>query len=142
MTIITDSREQKPYKFPKSAKSVTQALDTGDYSLAGYEDKITIERKSKADAYGSLGSGRSRFKREILRMAKFDYAAVVIEASLEDFLIPPPYSQLKSKSAINSFISWSVKYGVHIFFAGNRQHGRTLTYRILEKWWKHKKEDV
>ncbi len=135
MTVVIDSREQKPYEFPNS---VVKGLPTGDYSLVGLEDKVTVERKEKSDCYSSLGANRKRFKKELERMADFDYAAIVIECSMADFLNPPPYSRLSPKAAINTLISWSVRYSVHIFFAEDRTYGLGVTYRILEKYWKHK----
>lgn len=134
--IAIDQQEKKPFAFwdhPVEVKHLT----TGDYSIVGLEERVCIERKSHSDAYGTFGSGRSRFSRELERMLWFDYAAIVIECTLEQFLIPPGFSHLNPKSAINSLVSWSVRYGVHVFFAGRRRHARTLTFRILEKYWKH-----
>ncbi len=135
MTVVIDSRERRPYEFPNA---VVRGLPTGDYSVEGLEDKVTVERKEKSDCYSSLGTNRKRFKRELERMAGFDYAAIVIECSLADFLNPPPFSKLSPKAAINTLISWSVQYGVHIHFAEDRLFARGIAYRILEKYWKHK----
>jgi len=136
-TIAIDTREQKPYKFWDHPVEVV-GLKTGDYSIIGLEEKVCVERKSKADAYGTIGSGRARFERELERMLWFDYPAIVIECSLEQFLIPPTHSALHPKSAINSLISWSIRYGVHIFFCGKRKHARTVTFRILEKYHRYR----
>jgi len=135
-TIIIDSREQKPYSFPE-VETVVQGLKTGDYSIVGLEDHVCVERKNHADAYGTIGSGRARFCRELERMATFDYAAIVIECTLKSFLQPPPYTQLTPNSAIQSLISWSIRYSVHVYFVDRRLYGRALTFRILEKFWRH-----
>lgn len=66
-TIIIDSREQAPLKFP-NFPAETATLQTGDYSVKGLEDIFTVERKSVADLISSLTSGRERFQREIQRM--------------------------------------------------------------------------
>ena len=60
LTFIVDSREQRPYALPGA---VVRALPAGDYSVEGFEDRVAIERKSKADAYSTLGGARSRFQR-------------------------------------------------------------------------------
>ena len=133
--IVTDTREQHPYKFENS---ITKALKTGDYSVFGLEDKIAVERKTKKDAYISLGVGRVRFEKELVRLSKLDYSAIVIESSLADFLCPPTYTAMNPKAAINSLISWSIKYKVFIFFASDREHARALVYHILQKFWKHR----
>jgi DNA excision repair protein ERCC-4 len=135
--IIIDSREQKPYRFECYA---VRALPAGDYSIEGMENRVAVERKSKVDAYGTIGAGRDRFVRELEKLAKYDYAAVVIECSLSDFIKPPPRSELNPRSAINSLVAWSVRYGVHVFFADNRLLARALTYRILEKFYRERKK--
>ena len=133
MKVVIDTREQLPYEFEDS---ITRTLQTGDYSLFGYEDQITVERKTKADAYGTIGKGRTRFIKELERLSEIDYSAIVVEASLSNFVEPPQFSQLNPKSAINSLLAWSIRYGVHIYFADNRVMGNLLTVRILERYWK------
>jgi DNA excision repair protein ERCC-4 len=134
-TIVVDTREQRPYRF---AGAVRKALRSGDYSVLGGEARVAVERKEKTDAYSSLGRGRKRFERELARLAEFEYAAVVIEAGLTEFLDPPAFSRMHPHAAVNTLVSWSVKYGVHVFFADSRRLARALTYRILEKFWKHR----
>jgi len=135
--VAIDTREQRPYRFKRSE---VKTLPTGDYSIVGLEDQIAVERKNKADAYASLGQGRARFERELERLAIFDYAAIVVETTLPDFLIAPAFSQMNPKAAMNSIIAWSVKYRVCVFFAGDRAHGNALTYRLLEKYWRYRQK--
>ncbi|MCF6147295.1 MAG: hypothetical protein E3K37_01405 [Candidatus Kuenenia sp.] len=135
-TIIIDTRESLPYEFP-DVKTVTRKLDAGDYSIEGYETRITIERKTLADAYGTIGQGRKRFINELERFKNYEYAAIVIESDLKNFLQPPPYSKLNPKSAINSLLMWSIRYKTYVFFAHDRNYGMTLTLRLLEKFRKH-----
>ena len=137
-TIVVDSREQRGYSFNGA---VIKALKTGDYSILGLEDRIVIERKSKEDAYSSLGAGRARFERELTRLSKYDYSAIVIESNLADFLQAPAFTRMNPKAAINSLVSWSVKYKVFIFFASDRRLARALVYRILEKYFKHRSDN-
>jgi len=130
--VAIDTREQKPYRF---SPSEVKTLRAGDYSVVGLEERVAIERKSKSDAYSSLGKGRARFERELQRLAKLDCAAVVIEASLQDFLDAPAFSRLSPRAAVHSLIAWSVKYRVHVFFAGDRRHAKAVTLGLLEKYW-------
>jgi len=135
--VAIDTREQRPYRFTRAE---VKTLQTGDYSIVSLEDQVAVERKNKADAYASLGQGRARFERELARLAAFDYAAIVVETTLPDFLIVPVFSQMNPKAAMNSIIAWSVKYRVCVFFAGDRAHGNALTYRLLEKYWRYRQE--
>lgn len=136
-TVIVDSREQKPYRFERMAVA---ALPAGDYSIQGLEGEVAIERKSRQDAYASLGAGRARFERELARLSRLKYAAIVVESTLPGFLTPPPFTTMNPKAAVNSLIAWSVKYRVCVFFAGDRVHAQALTRRLLEKYWKYRTE--
>jgi len=69
LTVVCDSREQLPYRFDRWAgvRIFRGTLPTGDYSLAGYEDRLAVERKSLEDLLGCLTFGRERFERELRR---------------------------------------------------------------------------
>lgn len=136
MVVVVDTREQLPYEF---SRQIRKALPAGDYSIEGYESKIAIERKTKQDAYSTIGQGRKRFEKELDKLKEYDYSAIVLECSMEDFLIQPSHSKLNPRSAINSLIAWSIRYSIHIFFAGNRILSQTLTTRILEKYYKEQR---
>ena len=52
MKIIIDSREQRPFDFLSQNGDIETergTLDTGDYSVAGLESRVAVERKSLAD---------------------------------------------------------------------------------------------
>ena len=136
-TIVIDTREQLPYAFDGA---VVKTLSTGDYSLLGLEDKVAVERKSTADAYASLGRGRARFRREVERLAALDYAAIVVENTLPGFLRRPPFTKVNPRSAVSSLLSWSIRYGVAVHFAGDRDHGRALTQKLLIMYWRYRRE--
>ncbi len=135
MIILIDNREQLPYFFKGYPVEVkTCHLKTGDYSIEGYEAKITVERKSKQDLYMSLGRERDRFEAEFQRLREFEYAALVIESSLSGLLVPPARSQMNPKSIIQSLISWSIRYEVYVFFSDNRTYSECLIYSLFEKY--------
>ena len=67
LPVIVDSREQVPYLFKYYDAAVTvQGLPTGDYSLAGYEGRVAVERKELDDLVGCLTVGRERFEKELV----------------------------------------------------------------------------
>jgi DNA excision repair protein ERCC-4 len=139
-TIMVDTREQCPFSFadivPPPLVEVG-TLATGDYSVKGLEEQITIERKSLIDAFGTFGSGRQRFERALERMAGLKYAAVVIEADWHQILRnPPPFSQLNPKTVLASAVAWTQRYGVHFWPCPNRAFAERLTYRLLERFWR------
>ena len=83
MKILVDSREQAPWRFPDDIETARATLATGDYSVAGLESHVCIERKSLSDLVACLGVERDRFKRELARMRAFALAVVVVEGSLQ-----------------------------------------------------------
>jgi ERCC4-type nuclease len=131
LTFIVDSREQRPYALPGA---VVRALPAGDYSVAGFEDRVAVERKTLSDAYSSLGANRERFRREVERLSKYEFAAIIVEASLPQFLMPPPFSRLHARSAIGTLLSWCVRYRLPVLFTGDRAHGEATTRQLLEKF--------
>jgi ERCC4-type nuclease len=139
LTIIIDSREQLPYSFNDyNCNIIRTSLKTGDYSIDGYDSEVAIERKSKADLYQSFGRGRQRFEKEFHRLSGFSYAALVIEAGMQDILTPPPKTKMSPASVLQSVISWGIRYGVQVYFADNRNLAERLVFSILEKFFKLK----
>lgn len=134
LVVAIDTREQKPYHFPRSRR---QTLRTGDYSLCGLEDRVAIERKRLEELFTITGRDRGRFERELERMAELDYAAIVIEADLPQILRGAAFSHVSPKAVAGSLVSWSIRYRTHVFFAGDRRHANALTRRLLEKYWRY-----
>lgn len=155
MTLLVDSREQRPWSFAGISRHVvavnrkTVTLETGDYSVEVFgattnADRIVIERKSLADFYGSVGGGRHRFELEMSRMASYGYAALVIEASVDMLASPNAYlehpTRVNPKSALCSLIAWSTRFGVHLWTAPTgtlaecRQAAQQFAWRLLERW--------
>lgn len=127
-----DTREQTPYRFTPSE---TVTLRTGDYSIIGLEDRVAIERKTKTDAFTSLGRERARFEREVGRLGELELGAIVVEASLRDLLRRPQFSQMNPRAVVASLFAWSVRYGVPVYFADDRNHAQAATRCLLTKFW-------
>lgn len=135
--IVADSREQAVYSWP-GTPCIRAALPAGDYSVQGLEDRVAIERKSLIDAYGTFGRGRDRFERELAKLAKLDFAAVVIEASmLEALTRPPPKVQKFTPKHFNrAVIAWAERFGVHFFYCDCRALAQRQTFILLERFWR------
>ncbi len=154
-TIVRDTREQAPYSFegfksdakdgnlPLIIKTCRGCLTAGDYSLIGYESRVAVERKSLSDAFGTIGGGRERFERELIRLSKMDYAAVVIEATWERILSDPPTaSQLPPKVVLRSAMAWQQRFPtVHWWAVDGRRFGEAITLRILERFWRDREKE-
>ncbi len=157
MTIHIDTREQQPYDFlnvnPVLEFTTTKTgLPTGDYMVdtstrkSVTKNMAIVERKSLADLYSTIAQGRDRFMRELERMSKYGYRAVVIEASWFDILTPnrtlTHKTRMLPKSVMASLLAWSQRFGVHLFPVENRDVAEVFTYRILERWFRDKKSET
>ncbi len=147
--VIVDSREQAPFNFtglegegrdagrPVVVETRVEALESGDYSIAGHESKLSIERKSVNDFFGSIGGGRERFEREMERLAQLEFAAVVIEGDWRELLIDRPNNvQIPGKVASRTIASWSLRYHVHFFPMMGRRHAELFTFQLLSMYWR------
>lgn len=142
---VVDSREQTPVRLGEPVRreftlggSVVQGLSEGDYAVSLDTGEtilpIRIERKSHIDLLGCVGHGRERFERELVRLEAYQYRAIVIEASLDDILRGHERSQVTGRAAASSLAGWSVRYGVHIWFAENHRRAGAIIQRLLEEF--------
>lgn len=134
-SIIIDTREQKPYKF-YGQQVIRKKLNTGDYSVEGYEDLFAVERKSLPDYIQSISHERKRFEREIQRATDMEFFEVIIEASEQEVRDGDYYANVPPLSAINTARAWSRKdrYGIPFTWAGGRREAKSLTLDRLEDW--------
>jgi DNA excision repair protein ERCC-4 len=152
-TILIDQQEGAPWRFSdlRVGASTTGKriavptkrvhLKTGDYTIEGMEDRITIERKSHEDAWGSFLASRQRFERELERMQSMDFAAVVIEADWNRFLQPPAFSKGKPKSIFQSVLAWQQRFPkTHWLLMPNRRAAEHTAFWMLSRFWTDEKE--
>jgi DNA excision repair protein ERCC-4 len=135
MDIVVDSREQRPL-WTKDIE--IKALNVGDYSLKGHEDKIAVERKSLQDLFGTLGSGHKRFKKELERAEGYDYFAIVVDGSYSDCkkknFAGSFYSKMKGYVIIKILFTLHVKYKINIFFTNGRVESKQVIKSIFEAY--------
>ncbi len=131
-TIVIDTREQVPYSFePARAGSVRAALPAGDYSLAGLESVVAIERKSLDDLAATVIRGRDRFHRELQRLACYASACVVVEGSMADVLARRYTSGAHPHAVLGAVVSIIVDYGVPVYFCSSRPLARAFVQDYL-----------
>ena len=149
-TVLVDGREKAPYHFTGLRADVKQRrrplqittkwarLESGDYSIDGLQDRVSVERKSLDDLYSTLGQHRNRFKRELARLTDLDCAAVVIEAEWSTILQSPPmWSRLVPKVIYRSILSWQQTFPtVQWLTLPDRRVAEITTFRILERFYR------
>lgn len=164
MTIIVDTREQKPFfqgrSAPKGIPVIRDSLSGhgGDYSIVGFEHQIIIERKSADDYLGSIFTDTFANTFPLLRAHEVRY--IMVERTLESILHmcdPVAFRKKKKDSPIspvrhndkfgahpNSVIgktqSIMSKHGIPIYFASSRKEAQAMTLGILQKFYKAQME--
>lgn len=131
-TIVIDTREGEPYSFdPRLAGAVRRALAAGDYSLAGLEDQVAVERKTLDDFVSTVIHRRRRFRQELRKLSRYRAACVVVEADLLDVLGKRYRSEARPEAVVGSTLSILLDYGVPVAFCGNRQAACHFTQAFL-----------
>ena len=151
-TVIKDTREQDGYNFSKFALCkgmMIKKLDTGDYTIKGFEDKICVERKAcVAEVAQNLGQKKYAFFNEIERMKEYDHRYIVMEFTLEELLEFPKGAHISQankkqiritgKYILRMLMEFQLYDNVHVIFAGNKKNAflfiSSLFKRINEKY--------
>ncbi len=131
--IIIDTREKDEYTFADHM-TIRQKLDAGDYSIAGLESRIAIERKNLDDYVATVILDKDRFHEELIKLARMDFSAIVVEGSLKDILDHKYRSGVIPTSVISATIAIMLGYRVPVIFASNRQIACHVTQNILTRY--------
>lgn len=135
LPIIVDTREQTPFLFAAYPVEVQRAaLEAGDYSLAGFERRIAIERKSLDDLLGCMTHDRERFERELTRLRGYDVAMVVVEDPLIAMREHRYRSRMDPAAAEQSWKSMMQRHMVPFHFAAGRDDAEGFVYDMLRHY--------
>lgn len=155
--ILIDAQEKFPFQFkgitiptkhgnrPLLVRTRVQSLGPthGDYSLEGFLGECHIERKSKADAMGTIlgwGERRERFEATLEFLSQVFVSAVVVECSFGELCSSAECRGKKSiaENAVSlhrSVIAWGVDYTVPWFFCDDRLFAERTAFRIMQRFW-------
>ena len=120
-TVLIDTREKAPLRIEAYPVEVA-GLPAGDYGIRNFSDwtnpAFIVERKSLQDLVGSLTGGRKRFMREIERLRRFRFAAILIEGTRDSIELHSYRGQATPQSLLASLDAIEVRTGVHVLWAG------------------------
>lgn len=154
MEIICDSREKKDFftfsSYP-DVKVINKKLDTGDYSIVGFEDKITIDRKRNTNEIQMcFGQSWPRFYKELVRMTTFDEAYILCTFPFSYFDIFPKkstiplfrwkYLKMNGKYLKRRCMEIQEEFtNIKFIFAGCNQSAEFTAYNLLRDYyeWRH-----
>ena len=120
--VVVDTRENEPYLFQSGGlRVIRSALPAGDYSLAGHEESVAVERKTLEDFVSTVIRSRKRFFKELRLLSKYDAACVVVEANLRDILTGAYRSGAHPHAILGTVLSIIVDFRIPVFFCSDRQ---------------------
>lgn len=141
LKIVIDTREQQPWEFSRCV-TASKKLDTGDYSLEGYEHLLCIERKKSV---GEIANNivEKRFKDVIERMTNYKYAFFIMEFNMQDILNYPIGSNVPKKMwdklrvssgfILKVLLEIQLKYNIKILFCGNASDASRVAQSLMTK---------
>lgn len=144
LDVVRDDREKKPYSFdsvPVNFTVSTARLETGDYTVAGFEDVFAIERKSIPDLIQSVTWGRKNFEAEIQRAQSFAEWAIIIEGVPSDVnkyiqKARRRYGAKVHPNQVHGTVNgWNKHKGANFIWAGSREEAEIMTYEKLDRWY-------
>ena len=122
VTLIADTREQEPFSFDSRLVMVERrALPAGDYSAAGMESVVAVERKTLDDFVSTVIHSRERFRAELQKLAAYRAACVVVEAGITDILQRRYRGEAHPNAVLGNALSIILDYRIPVFFCANRQ---------------------
>lgn len=128
-TIIIDTREQRPYSFD-GLKVRRAKLPAGDYSIAGAELQFAVERKSMDDWVRTIIYEQARFRAELIKLAAYDRAYIVIEAGFPEILAGLYRSRVDPHAVLAITVALLHNYEIPIVTAGDRPSAVAFTRQI------------
>ncbi len=135
MTVVADNKEGLPYDLAP-LRQVNGTLTTGDYSLVGLENYVSVERKSLADLLGCIGQNRERFDREMQRILAYPQRLLLIESSWAEIEAGAWRPQVTIEAVVGSILSWQ-RMTIPVELAGNRERAQRHAVKFLFGCAKH-----
>lgn len=131
--VVVDTREQTPLIFSRLSSKVS-TLTTGDYSFAGGEQHLAIERKSIPDFVACcMGQNRDRFFRELHRMRGFAFRRLLVIGTRHEIETGQYRSAIKPRSVLATLSTIEARFDVPVFFASSPEEA---AWQVEEwVWW-------
>lgn len=131
--------EQRPYSFKPFLRWFAgiekRRLPVGDYSIAGLENRISIERKSLEDLFNCCSpyGSREAFVQACERLSKLEFAALVIEGSITKILRATEFSSMHPNAVFGTIQALAVRWGIQPWFVPTRALAEEITACLLHK---------
>jgi ERCC4-type nuclease len=139
--IIVDTREQIPWEFGFH-DTAKKKLDTGDYTIEGFENILAIERKKSVSEIATNLS-ENRFTDVLNRLSKIKHPYMVFEFSLDEVYSFPVGSDIPKRLwdklrtsgnyIIKRLIEIQLKYNIQIVFCGDSDNAEKFSASLMKR---------
>lgn len=157
-TVLIDSAEKYPWTFQSATGSKGQPVvvphrwqslgpSHGDYSIAGLEHRVHVERKSLEDALGTFlaapdGPRGERWRRTLDFLAEIECGSIVIEASLGALLGGIKARGKRSATTLRrtlhrQILAWADDTRVPFHFCDSRRLAEVTALAVMRRYWMH-----
>jgi DNA excision repair protein ERCC-4 len=140
-TIIVDTREQMPWEFGFHTTS-RRKLDTGDYSIEGFENILAVERKKSVSAIAT-NLTESRFPDVLKRLSEIKHNFILCEFTLEEVYKFPEGSdipqskrdklRISGKYIVKRLIEIQMDYNIPIIFCEDHDLAERYAVSIMKR---------
>lgn len=137
-SMVVDTREQILGPIPLEIPIVVAKLAYGDLSVVGYEDRIAIDRKQIGDLISCITWEKERFTRLLENLARLDFAAIVVEATIADVRARKYRNDVLPQVVLGAAAKITTKYKVPVFFCGTIDLSTDFAVRLLRSWWRER----
>ena len=137
--VALDTREQVPWIFPPDVAVKVGMLPAGDVSIPEHETEIALERKGLEDAvHCFVVEYEGRFGRELDKLSHYDFAAIIVEASLEDVEKHRYRSRVTPGAVLSRAATITAVRRIPVLFCGDAKRAADFGLRLLRRWWEHR----
>jgi ERCC4-type nuclease len=126
---LADTREQLVLPI-RRLPVIRKTLYCGDYSLAGAEWAVGIERKSIEDLVSCCLSDRDRWIRSLLRLRGAHFRRLLIIGSRGDIELGRYRSKVSPKVILHTLSSFEIRYSTPVVYCPTPEAGA----RQVESW--------
>lgn len=137
-TVVIDAAEHMGYTFKRFTNwfsgTIRRRLPTGDYTLLGMEDEITVERKTLPDLVNSIIQERGTFISRCERLSSFRKKCFVIEGTLGSLKTPYTESQAHPNAVLGSIIAAQERWDIPVYFLDNFLLAEEFVASMLSKY--------
>ena len=139
--VIIDTREQHPWQFETIEKTIAK-LDTGDYSLKGFENLFCIERKGSVSEFAN-NITEKRYVDVVERLSNVKYSFLLLEFDLYDLLRYPEGSnvpkrirdkiRITPKFLLKKINELQIMHNIKVIFCGDPISAEIMALSIMRK---------